>query len=149
VVTSCTSSADCRFFSLDALQTGDRSQIRRRHCRRRAEDVRAIFTRRIDPWMASRVHFAGGNERWSGEHCQPFPRQHPARLAFLVLTGLFISLHHIDSTVAEIIASLEREEASAAAVSQSSAVPRKKRGAQKGPGVVATIALGVEITDEQ
>lgn len=38
---------------------------------------------------------------------------------------------------------LERES------SERPALPRKRGGAHRGPGVVAMLALGVEITDEQ
>ena len=43
---------------------------------------------------------------------------------------------------------MEREEVVAVA-GKAASIPRKKRGAQKGPGIVAMIALGVEMTNEQ
>jgi len=43
---------------------------------------------------------------------------------------------------------MEREEA-ATVTGQVATIPRKRRGAQKGPGIVAMIALGVEMSDEQ
>jgi len=43
---------------------------------------------------------------------------------------------------------LEDEEDDGAS-GQSATIPKRKRGAQKRPGIVATLSLGVEITDEQ
>lgn len=53
-------------------------------------------------------------------------------------------------TVREVIQAMqEDEDEDEDAPNDQPALPRKKRGAHKGPGVVAMLALGVDITDDQ